>query len=275
MSMTREIAIAEVITDERARKQLGSLDALAASIETVGLLHPIVVASDLRLIAGQRRLAACQQLGWERVRVTIAADLQSAAELLVAERDENTCRLDLTPGEKVVLGLRLEELERPRAEQRQQDGRHKGGDAKKLGANFAPSFERARTADVVGAAVGLSRTTYKRAKRIYTEAQAGNKAAVAALATMNETGKVTGAYEAAFGETKTRSHKPRGNNLARLSKALKPLQHYIRHSTEYSLRGISPKEARSLLKVVREIESGLYDLDRNLDARTVVPRSLR
>lgn len=38
--------------------------------------------------------------------------------LLEAERDENTCRLDMKPSEKVALGLALEELEKPKARER-------------------------------------------------------------------------------------------------------------------------------------------------------------
>lgn len=43
--------------------------------------------------------------------------------LLEAERDENTCRLDMKPSEKVALGLALEELERPKAEARERAGK--------------------------------------------------------------------------------------------------------------------------------------------------------
>ena len=49
------------------RKSLGDIDSLARSIEEVGLLHPIVVRPDGRLIAGERRLAACKKLGWKSV----------------------------------------------------------------------------------------------------------------------------------------------------------------------------------------------------------------
>ena len=37
------------------------------SIAEVGLLHPVVVTPEGRLIAGQRRLEACRQLGWTEV----------------------------------------------------------------------------------------------------------------------------------------------------------------------------------------------------------------
>src|SRR5439155_23596949 len=50
----------------RYRKDLGDLRTLANSIAEVGLLHPVVVTPEGRLIAGQRRLEACRLLGLER-----------------------------------------------------------------------------------------------------------------------------------------------------------------------------------------------------------------
>jgi len=51
----------------RYRKDLGNLRTLAESIEEVGLLHPVVVTPEGRLVAGQRRLEACRMLGWTEV----------------------------------------------------------------------------------------------------------------------------------------------------------------------------------------------------------------
>jgi integrase len=48
---------------ERHREHLGDIPGLAASIQEVGLLHPIVVTADHRLIAGRRRLEAYRTLG--------------------------------------------------------------------------------------------------------------------------------------------------------------------------------------------------------------------
>src|ERR1700743_1898729 len=113
------LPIAAITVSDRFRKDLGTLGDLQASIAEVGLLHPIVVTDDGTLLAGARRLAACQQLGWIEIPARIVNSLNSAATRLIAERDENTCRLDMKPSEKVALGLALEKLERPRAAQRQ------------------------------------------------------------------------------------------------------------------------------------------------------------
>jgi ParB family chromosome partitioning protein len=67
----RKLAINKIKVRDRFRKNLGDIDSLAASIDEVGLLHPIVVRPDGGLIAGERRLAACKKLGWKSVPVTL------------------------------------------------------------------------------------------------------------------------------------------------------------------------------------------------------------
>src|SRR5712664_1824892 len=99
----------------RYRKDLGDLRSLAQSIEEVGLLHPVVVTPEGRLIAGRRRMAACKLLGWMEVAVTVV-DLYQAAR---GEAHENFVRKDLLPSEMVALKRALEPLERRAARERQ------------------------------------------------------------------------------------------------------------------------------------------------------------
>ena len=56
---------------DRIRKDMGDLDSLAANINELGLLQPIVVFSDGRLILGARRLRAVQKLGWKMIPVIV------------------------------------------------------------------------------------------------------------------------------------------------------------------------------------------------------------
>ncbi len=65
-----KLPITKIKVRNRYRRDLGDLAGLAASIKEIGLLHPIVVRSDGRLIAGERRLQACKLLGWKTVPVT-------------------------------------------------------------------------------------------------------------------------------------------------------------------------------------------------------------
>jgi ParB-like chromosome segregation protein Spo0J len=52
----------------RQRRQLTNIDQLADSISRTGLINPIVVDKGGNLIAGERRLEACRNLGWTRSR---------------------------------------------------------------------------------------------------------------------------------------------------------------------------------------------------------------
>src|SRR5271163_1775437 len=99
----------------RYRKDLGDLRTMAESIADVGLLHPVVVTPEGRLIAGQRRLEACRSLGWTDVPVTVVDLLQAAR----GEAHENFIRKDLLPSEIVALKRAIEPLERREARQRQ------------------------------------------------------------------------------------------------------------------------------------------------------------
>jgi len=107
------IAIANVQVADRHRGDLGDLGGLADSLRELGQLQPIVVTSDLRLIAGGRRLAAARSLGWSEIDAKIASDLSGAAALLRAERDENTCRKAFTLTEEHSLYEALLALQSP------------------------------------------------------------------------------------------------------------------------------------------------------------------
>ena len=81
---------------------------LAGSIHRNGLLQPIVVTDDMRLIAGRHRLEACRLLGWETIPARISPVTGAAAEL--AEIDENLMRAELTVLERDEHLLRREQL---------------------------------------------------------------------------------------------------------------------------------------------------------------------
>jgi ParB family chromosome partitioning protein len=79
-----------------------ALEELVSSIRQAGLLQPIVVrrsngagAAGYELIAGERRLRACQQLGWERI-PAVQRDADDRT-LLTLALIENLQRDDLSP----------------------------------------------------------------------------------------------------------------------------------------------------------------------------------
>lgn len=101
--------IADIKVGERSRKDMGDIAQLAASIRDVGLLSPVTVSSDMALVAGERRLTAAKSLGWAEIDAHVVAGMDDAVAVLKAERDENTCRKEMTPEELVDMAERLRE----------------------------------------------------------------------------------------------------------------------------------------------------------------------
>ncbi|MEM2159746.1 MAG: ParB N-terminal domain-containing protein [Candidatus Nitrosotenuis sp.] len=65
------VPISQIKIGTRLRKDLGDISSLTSSIEQIGLLQPIVLTEDLRLVAGERRLTAVQKLGWKEIPAVI------------------------------------------------------------------------------------------------------------------------------------------------------------------------------------------------------------
>jgi len=191
--------IADIKVGRRHRKTYGDIPALAASIEAIGLLHPVVVTAEGRLVAGHRRVMAMQHLGRDEVAATVVNNLDEAALALAAERDENTCRLNFLPTEAVALGEALERIERPKARERQAKAGPKSGKGKKRtgsGKLPEPVVVGGDTRDVVGKAAGTSGKTYERAKAVVEAAKADPERFGRYADAMDKTGKVNGAYKA-------------------------------------------------------------------------------
>jgi hypothetical protein len=182
----------------RHRKDLGDLDGLSASIADVGLLNPITITGDSRLVAGQRRIEACRRLGWDSVPVRIVSTLDQAAILLRAERDENTQRKDMLLSEKASLGEALSAIETAHAEERQRDaGRNHGrGIACDPAGTTYSSRDKSKVRTLVGEALGLGGTNYGELRYVFRLANdaesepALKQVACEALAEMDRTGQI-------------------------------------------------------------------------------------
>ena len=175
------LPIDAITVGPRHRKELGDIGALAASIATVGLLHPLVVRPDGTLIVGERRLLACRTLGWTEVPARVL-DLD---DILQAEADENAVRLDFAPSEAVEIAAALRDREAERAKDRQgtRTDQHPG--------NLPTGPGRAD--DKLAAAVGLSRRTYEKARAV-VEAADADPTYGDLVARMDETGRVDPAF---------------------------------------------------------------------------------
>ena len=171
----------DVWVGPRHRKDMGDIAALAASIERVGLLHPIVVTPDNKLIAGERRLEACKLLGWEDVPATVV----SLEDIVRGENDENAIRKDFLPSEIDSIRRALEPVEKEVAKERQgtrTDIQHCG------------KFPQSKTRDKVGAFAGVSGRTVEKLKAVVEAAEENPEKFGHLVDEMDRTGKVNGAH---------------------------------------------------------------------------------
>ena len=188
-----------VIVKDRIRKDYGDLTSLKESIAFNGLLHPIVVNSRMELIVGGRRLEALKQLGKDQIDVIVTDHFDEIAKALKAEGDENTCRLDLSVSEKLALADRLLPYEKAAAKERQKEHGGTTHGRPKVTCDTLPQVTSApKSKDRVAEAVGWSRASLERAKKIQEATTSPNpdeaKFASDLMDEMEKTGKVSGSY---------------------------------------------------------------------------------
>lgn len=104
--------INEIKIKHRVRKDLGDLTPLKDSLRRFGLLNPITVNSRNELIAGQRRLEAAKQLGWQNINVQVL-DINDKISQLEIELEENTQRSDFSDEELLEGYTLLEKYRNP------------------------------------------------------------------------------------------------------------------------------------------------------------------
>jgi hypothetical protein len=172
----------------RTRRDLGDIDALAADINEIGLLQPIVVDEDNNLIAGARRLAAWKKTKFcdEPIPVRVV-DLKS---IVRGECSENVRRKGFTPSEAVEIARRLEPLVRAAARD------HSGGRGKK-------TTEHVRTREVLGTFCGLGGRTLVKAMQVVDAADRDPRF-TGIVRRMDDTGNVDAAYRALLGKSTQR-----------------------------------------------------------------------
>ena len=177
MSPTRPIS--SILVGERHRRDMGDLDWLAVSMAELGLLHPVVIGPDGRLIAGERRLRAAKALGWTEIPVTVV----KLDQIVRGEFAENSHRKNFTPSEIDAIRRAMLPLEKAAARQRMGDG----GKGAKIS---HPS----RASDKIGAFAGVSGRTVEKIAAVVDAAEAEPEKYAPLLAAMDRSGKVNGPY---------------------------------------------------------------------------------
>lgn len=182
-----EVEIDKIMIGDRFRKELGDIEALAKSIDNVGLINPIMVTTSNRLVTGRRRVDACRLLGWK----TIMANVVDTDRLLQTEFDENMIRKNFNKVEALRIGMALEEEERERAKERQIElGKTQGTPS-----GESPEGSKGQTRDHIGKKIGMSGWTYERGKKVLlAEAQEPEKYKEVVLE-LEKGGNVLGAFK--------------------------------------------------------------------------------
>lgn len=99
------IDIDKVVVEDRIRKDFGNIQELAEDIKENGLINPPVVNKEYRLLAGERRLRACKELGWKQIEVRMM-DTRDGAHDFEVEVSENESRKDFTRTEREAIYTR-------------------------------------------------------------------------------------------------------------------------------------------------------------------------
>lgn len=150
----KNVNIADVKIGKRRREDFGDINVLADSIGKYNLLHPITVDSHNNLVAGERRLRACKQLGWLEIPARAFTDL-TADERREIELEENVRRKDLTPYERSKDVVALAEVAAKVLVQHTKTPNPKGGRPPKAGVSLQDVATR----------IGVPRETVDKARQ--------------------------------------------------------------------------------------------------------------
>lgn len=101
--------ISAILIEKRMREvDEKKVQEISESMGEIGLLHPIVINSSNKLIAGAHRLAAARLLGWTEIKCSVV-NLEGL-DLELAEIDENLKRNDLHYTDQAMLDKRRKEI---------------------------------------------------------------------------------------------------------------------------------------------------------------------
>lgn len=102
----RTIKICDIKVKDRMRLDKGDIEGLAESIKEKGLLQPITVNEDMKLLAGERRLLAFKLLGLQEIQAVVRHGIDTV-DALEVELVENVFRKEMSWTEICNLQKRL------------------------------------------------------------------------------------------------------------------------------------------------------------------------
>jgi DNA modification methylase len=101
----KRLRVSEIKAGRRHRKDFGDLKSLAQSIKEEGLLQPVGVTKDMKLVFGERRLRAVRDV---LKRKTILGRIVDVSSIVAGEWTENEVRKDFSPSERVAIAKAIE-----------------------------------------------------------------------------------------------------------------------------------------------------------------------
>ena len=183
-------------------------DELRQSIQTHGMLVPIVVNREGIILDGHNRFKICHELGIKPVVFRKDFPSKTAEKLFVIE--SNLRRRQLSDIERVELGMQLEPLEKELAHERRTAALKVGDTPAEMelqspigSIEHNGESEEGRARDVVAKKVGLSPTTYHRGKTVLEKGSDALKEEV-----KSEKKSISAAYDEVKGKGR-QSRKPK------------------------------------------------------------------
>ena len=158
---SKVVSVDSIQVKNRIRKEFGDIDSLAEDIRENGLINPVTLTPDGKLLAGERRLRAVKKLGWSTVDARIVEDPDDMRQLRI-EISENEHRKEFTFSEKMAYAKLLHD---------QYDAEAKANSVAnlKVGSD-SPSASRdavGRTSEKIAAEIGIgSSRTLERAEYV-------------------------------------------------------------------------------------------------------------
>jgi ParB-like chromosome segregation protein Spo0J len=238
------IPIKKIVIHGRHRKKFENIDTLASSIEDLGLLHPVVLDSSDRLVAGPRRIKAFKLLGETESPYVVVKSVDEAHKLLRAEAAENVCRQPFKPSEAVAMGAAIEKIAKLEARKRQAHGQTALGRKNNASGKLPEAFGETR--NKVGDSVGLSGRTYEKANAAVAS---GDKKLIEE---MDRTEKVDGVYKRLNVKTKAaaiRAEPPPLPTGPFRVLVVDPPWHYDRRPNDPSHRAANPYPSMSVEEI--------------------------
>ncbi|MBN9605027.1 MAG: ParB N-terminal domain-containing protein [Actinomycetales bacterium] len=180
---------------DRHRRDLGDIDALAASIQEFGLFQPIVITTAGELVLGQRVLAAVKQLGWRDVPVWVVPSITDRLSLLRAIEADHRLAKQRDPVELAGLYAEMKTLYAEYARARQEASRFG-----RTGAGDSPAPLRSNAAAAIAVTGRDSHQAHERVLKVLafvedpTVPERLRAEAEHAIAAMRRTGSVNAPY---------------------------------------------------------------------------------